>query len=209
MPAKVAFSETTTVIDQEGNRIMETQNRTIRYDTEPNYVKIYLDTVLYISDLPKGYNSILMSFLTHMTYASTNNNYGGQIIYTNKQLKEDIANRNNVSLARVNQSLSDFCKGKLFERIGTATYRVNPHLFGKGDWSDIAKIRMEITFDASGKSVMSEIEKHNQEKEKTPPEQETENSENGQALDPKSPTDQPGPISFKSQRKSYTKREAV
>ena len=160
MGAKATLCETVTRIDAEGNCISEYQNKVVKYSDEPNYVKVYLDTVLYLSDLPKGYNSILMSFLKHMTYASQNNHYGGQVIYTNKQMKEDIALQNNVSFPRVSQALSDFCKGKLFERIGTATYRVNPYLFGKGEWADIAKIRMEITFDAEGKRVMSEIEKY-------------------------------------------------
>lgn len=135
------------------------QSITKRYEDEPEYVKLYLDTVLYLKDLPKGYNSILMSFLKHMTYANYHNRERGQIIYVNASMKKAIAKDLQVSVARINQALTDFTKGELFQRIDTGTYRVNAHLFGKGNWEDIKELRMQVTFNAEGKTVMTEIEK--------------------------------------------------
>jgi len=151
-----------TTVTNEGELIERHENYIIQYDNEPNYIKLYLDTVLYISDLPKGYSGILLGILRYMTYSNPNNTHGGQIIYFNSTMKKDIAKELNVSLARVNQAISDFTKGKILERIDTGTYRVNPYLFGKGDWQDISEIRMKVTFNADGKTVMSEIEKYNE-----------------------------------------------
>jgi hypothetical protein len=149
-----------TVVTEGGEVKHHQENYLIQYDSEPNYVKLYLDTVLYLSDLPKGYNGILFAFLKYMTYSNSTNTYGGQIIYFNAAMKKAIANELNVSISRINQAITDFTKGKILERMDVGTYRVNPHLFGKGDWQDIAEVRMKITFNVNGKTVMSEIEKH-------------------------------------------------
>lgn len=149
-----------TIIDEHGNVIEKKHNITKRYEDEPEYIKMYLDTVLYLKDLPKGYNSILLAFLKRMTYSSNSNNGGGQMIYVNAHMKKEIADELSVSSARVNQAITDFVKGKIFFRAGRGTYQVNAHLFGKGDWQNIKEIRMNIQFDANGKSVMSEIEKN-------------------------------------------------
>jgi len=39
---------------------------------------------------------------------------------------------------------------------------VNPNFFGKGDWQDIARLRLEVTFDSKGKTIMGVIEKKTQ-----------------------------------------------
>lgn len=157
-----------TVTDEQGNIKEQKRNLTKRYEDEPEYIKLYLDTILYLKDLPKGYNSILFAFLKRMTYSSSSNNGGGQMIYVNAHMKNEIADELEVSLARVNQAITDFVKGKIFYRAGRGTYQVNAHLFGKGDWQNIKEIRMQIHFNSEGKTVMSEIEKdkENRRKEK-------------------------------------------
>lgn len=163
---KIKEKAVETVITGDGELVERHENYLIQWESEPNYIKLYLDTVLYLSDLPKGYNSILLGFLKYMTYSNPNNAHGGQIIYFNSAMKKDIAKELNVSIARVNQAISDFTKGKILERIDTGTYRVNPYLFGKGDWQDIAEIRMKVVFNAEGKTVMSEIDKHSEKNDK-------------------------------------------
>jgi len=158
--AKIKQKATETVITDNGELKYHQENLLIQYDTEPNYVKLYLDTVLYLSDLPKGYSGILFAFLKYMTYSNASSLHGGQVIYFNSAMKKAIASDLNISISRINHAISDFTKGKLLERIDVGTYRVNPYLFGKGDWQDISEIRMKVTFNAEGKTVMSEIEKY-------------------------------------------------
>ena len=158
------------VESDESGIIKKTQtDYTITLSAEPAYVKVYLDTVLYLSDLPKGYNSILWALLGEMSYSSKDNKYGGQIIYINALMKKDIAEKLKVSLGRINNALSDLHKGKILERVGTGTYRINPHLFGKGDWKDIEEIRTEVVFNAEGKTIMSEIIKKTKKEEQAQP----------------------------------------
>ncbi|KLV27094.1 replication/maintenance protein RepL, partial [Priestia megaterium] len=84
--------------------------------------------------------------------------YGNQLVL-NAALKRQIAEEIDLSVSSINNAITKFVKGELLERIDTGLYRVNPHLFGKGEWKDIAKIRLEVAFDSEGKTIMSEIER--------------------------------------------------
>lgn len=155
---KVTMSNTRSITDENGAITYQEEDKTINWGKEPNYVKIYLDTILYLSDLPKGLNSILYALLKRMSY-------GNQLVI-NAALKRQIANEIDLSPSSINNAITKFVKGELLERVDTGLYRVNPHLFGKGEWKDIAKIRLEVTFDANGKTIMSEVEKKEQKEQK-------------------------------------------
>lgn len=139
------------------------KNVTYSIESEPPYVKMYLDTVLYLSDLPKSYNPVLSAILMRMPWANQ-----CQDIAINSGVKRRIAKELGISVSRINNALTDFVKGKLLYRVDTGVYQVNPNIFGRGEWADIKKLRLEISFDASGKTIMAEIEKN-----KKPTEQET------------------------------------
>ena len=37
--------------------------------------------------------------------------------------------------------------GKILYRVDRGIYRFNPYLFGRGDWQDVARLRLEIKYD--------------------------------------------------------------
>ncbi|WP_412839914.1 replication/maintenance protein RepL [Bacillus paranthracis] len=156
--AKVTNTISRTIVNEDGQITHQEEEKVINWGTEPNYIKVYLDTILYLKDLPKGLNSILYAFLKRMSY-------GNQLV-VNAALKRQIAKELGLSLSSINNAISKFVKGELLIRKDTGLYKVNPHLFGKGDWKDIAKIRLEIVFDPKGKTIMSEIEKKETKEEK-------------------------------------------
>lgn len=149
--AKITMSNTRTITDEDGSIRYQEEDLTVNWGKEPNYIKLYLDTVLYLKDLPKGLNTILYALLKRMSY-------GNQLVL-NAALKRQIAEEIDLSVSSINNAITKFVKGELLERIDTGLYRVNPHLFGKGEWKDIAKIRLEVAFDGEGKTIMSEIER--------------------------------------------------
>lgn len=153
---KIKQSVTETIVDENGKKKEQRRNLVLQWETEPPFVKMYLDTILYLKDLPKGYNSILLAFLRHMTYANAED---GQCVFINSAMKRRIAESLDVSISRIDNVLSELNKGEVLTRIDRGMYRVNPHLFGKGDWQDIAKLRLEISFDANGKTIMGTVEK--------------------------------------------------
>ena len=152
MPRKVL--ESTLTITKNADGTTESEDRKIKYraDGEPEYVKLYLNAVLYLKSLPRGYNPILMAFLKRMSYATT-----GQKVYVNAEMKREIAAEVGSSVSYINNAITDFVKGKLMLRVGTGTYQFNPQIFGKGDWKDIEKIRATITFSPDGTDFEAEL----------------------------------------------------
>lgn len=147
-------------IDSNGNERVKREGKIIRWGDEPDYVKLYLDSILFIKSLPKGYNPILISFLKRMSYADK-----GQVIGFTPYIKKEICNELGVSKTRIDHAITDFVKGKILFRLGASTYQFNPHLFGKGDWNDIAEIRTAITFNATGTNFLTEIKRNNDKKD--------------------------------------------
>lgn len=140
------------IVDFESGEIKYKETtRTINWGKEPEFVKLYLNDVLYLSDLPKGLNSILYAFIKRM-------HYGNELVL-NAALKRAIAKELKLSVSSINNAISKFVKGKLLIRIDTGMYLVNPQLFGKGEWKDIAKIRLSATYDLNGRTIMAEIDR--------------------------------------------------
>lgn len=154
MARKVLEVTDITQVNEDGEIKSRESKTKYRPDGEPEYVKLYLNTVLYLKSLPKGYNPILLAFLKRMSYATT-----GQKVYVNAEMKREIAAETKVSLNYINHAITDFVKGKLMFRTGTGTYQFNPQFFGRGDWADIEAIKATITFNPEGTDFATELVK--------------------------------------------------
>lgn len=135
---------------------VEEIKKVITKGDEPNYVKLYLDTLLTFKSLSKTLNPILMEFLKYMSYASVYDPNGGQVIFVNAEMKRRIAMQTGKTVKRIEQAITEFVKANVFKRIATGTYQVNPSLFGKGDWKDIKSIR--ATFDFNTGEIITDID---------------------------------------------------
>lgn len=147
------------VITQEGEVV---SSKTVySTQTEPDFVKLYIDCVFAVKGVRKGINPIFLAFLEHMTYANSNVKYGGQIIYVNKALKSAIADKLGLKLDSVNKALYELVKSQIFTRVDVGTYQVNPNIVGRGEWKDIKNIR--ATFDFGNREVVADIVKSEEE----------------------------------------------
>lgn len=151
---KISQSIEETIKDEKGNIKSKSTNKVLTWEGEPPYVKMYLDTVLYLKDLPKGYNPVLMAILKRLPWANQS-----QDIAINSGVKRIMAKELGCSVSRIDHAITDFVKGELLYRVETGVYQVNPYIFGRGDWVDIAKLRLEVTFDSKGKTIMGTVEK--------------------------------------------------
>lgn len=125
--------------------------------TEPEFVKLYIDCVFTVKGVRKGLNPIFVAFLDYMSYADTSDEYGGQIIFVNKAMKLRIANRLGLKIDSINKALSEFVKHGLFKRVAVGTYQVNPNIVGRGEWKDIKNIK--ASFDFGQKEIVADIVK--------------------------------------------------
>lgn len=142
----------TKLINEETGEIKQTETRTnFTVTKEPNFIKIYLDDIVYFSQLPSSSSGILFSIAKRM-------GYDNKIVLV-KNIKEDIAKENNLDLGTINNAISNFKKKNILIPDGRSTYIINPNLIGKGSWTDISKLRMEIQYTSKGRIIESvEIE---------------------------------------------------
>lgn len=149
---KLTFQRT--VIDHETGEIL-TEEFVHKRSVEPSYIKLYVDCLCSFKGLSKSLNPILLELLKYMSYADVTKPNGGQIIYLNKQLKQDVASATQKSLKRVEQAIGQFKDANIFKQIARGTYQVNPLLFGKGEWKDIKNIIAQ--FDFGERTVIAEF----------------------------------------------------
>jgi len=148
------------IVDSDTGEVKQAQRTThkvLRLEAEPSYVKLYLDHLSHFKGLQVSLNPILIEILKHTTYADDDTAEQGQIFVSAKLIKETIAKRCGVSLARVNQALTQFVKADILSRLAPGVYQVNPYLFGKGEWKDIKQIR--ATFNYNTGEVVADIVK--------------------------------------------------
>lgn len=129
--------------------------------TEPDFIKLYIGCVFTVKGVKKGFNPIFIAFLEYMSYADSDNDYGGQLIYVNKAMKNAIAKKTGLSVTSVNMAITDFVKKGLFKRVDVGTYQVNPNIVGRGEWKDIKNIR--ATFDFGTKEIVADIVRNEEE----------------------------------------------
>ena len=63
MPRLHQSVETEVINGETGELITKKTNRTLSWGNEPAYVKLYLDNILYLSDMPTKHASVLYALL--------------------------------------------------------------------------------------------------------------------------------------------------
>lgn len=151
---KINQSIEKTIVNEKGELKIHQENASYYVDAEPPYVKMYLDTILYLKDLPRTHNPILHCILMRIPWANQT-----QDIAINAHIKRQIAKQVGCSESKISNAISDLVKGEVIYRVGVGTYQVNPNFFGRGQWTDIERLRLNITFDGKGTTIMGKIEK--------------------------------------------------
>lgn len=130
---------------------------TFEFSKEPAYVKLYFDCLgVYIKNegLTSSLNDMLVEVLRRSTYAEE-----GQMVYLNAFVKDQICKATGKSMERLKQAIRIWIKNKILVRVARGVYQVNPYIFGKGEWRNIANLR--ATFDFSGGKIEVEREYEN------------------------------------------------
>jgi len=120
------------------------QNQTINWGAEPDYVKLYLQDVLYLSDMPPQYGKLLLALLKRSSYADAEQ---GMRIVLAPIIKREICQEVGYATVQTfDNNLSKLVKGGLLYRVDRGVYCLNPYLFGRGAWTDIAELRMNVSY---------------------------------------------------------------
>ena len=154
---RVNQSVETSILNEQGELIEKRANRTLSWGDEPNYIKLYIHDVLYLQDLPKQYANLTWALLKRISYAGDKD---GMCIVLAPRIKKAICDELGWKrTSTFDNALHKLTDGKILYRIDRSIYRFNPYLFGKGDWQDIARLRLEINYsDIHGRTFSSNLE---------------------------------------------------
>lgn len=134
------------VIDGQTGELLEVEHsegtRTI-YKQEPSYIKLYIQDLLYMVDMPKGLTNVVYALLENVQFANK-----GLRIYLPTGLKKELIEKLGTTRAAFDNALTKLCKGQIIRRESVGVYALNPYFFGKGEWKDIDKLRMTWNYDA-------------------------------------------------------------
>lgn len=143
---KLLQEVTNTKTDQYGQVIEEIKTQVIHVDREPDYVKLYINDLLRLQDIPKSANDILLAIIKRMTY---NND-----IALFAPVKREIASELNIKEVTVAKAIEMFTNKSILIRKDRGLYVINPYLFGRGKWEEIRKIRLQLVYSKDGRMIL-------------------------------------------------------
>jgi hypothetical protein len=151
------YSHDIHVVDRETGEVTQTTNETIvQFPAEPEYIKLYLDDLNRIYELPN--NSILYEVMKRMDYDG--------LINLSKYAKDMICEKLGLKPQTFANYLQKLKEKDIIHPVGRGTFMPNPNLFGKGTWKEIysrrkkyAEIKLNITYKPDGtKTVQTEFD---------------------------------------------------
>lgn len=148
---KIIRQQTETIVNIETGEISKTTDLQESYvEQEPAFVKMYVQDIVRLNDLPNAAGTILNVLIQNMSY--------GNIVVLIKPIKTRIVEATGFSESTIKKSISDLNKAGILIRKERAVYLVDPTLFGRGAWKDIKKLRMIIDYNHDGtKSINSNM----------------------------------------------------
>jgi hypothetical protein len=137
MSKGIRKTDTTTLVDVSTGEVLSQTKKDTSYgaDAEPDFVKLYLDDISRLYELPKSSTVILYELLKHMTYSQ-------QLVLT-ASIKRQIAEKLETSVQHIKNQISKYVKADIIQRIDHALYMFNPALIAKGRWIDIKEHRAQ------------------------------------------------------------------
>ena len=150
-----SIEQTRLDVDRETGEVLSESAEQIEMgyvEMEPQYIKIYLDTILKFKGISSSFNPILLALCRHMHFADKN-----QIVFVNKYVKDIICAECGVKTKRVEQAVKQFVEAGLLKRQARGVYLVNPYIISRGKWEDIKKLRATFDFITGDISVDTNV----------------------------------------------------
>lgn len=136
---KVLTRKTSIFNHTTGELIEKNDEIRLKTKTREEFFLVFVANLKYLTDVPKMSLKILIGILT--SYVSWRNE-----VILNAQSRKELAEYCETSTSVIYKSLDKLVSaGILLKQEGKLF--LNPHIFGRGSWNDIQKMRQEITFD--------------------------------------------------------------
>lgn len=142
---KTITSGETIINTENGQIVSKTSHQHFKLDTEDSYVKVYLEGLNYIRDMPKDCFALLCKLMELCTYAEptepngTNDSFHINLMTSRKKrLADELGYKTTKPISNL---LTELVDGGVLFRLDRGTYRLNPWLFGRGDWANMVAVR--------------------------------------------------------------------
>ncbi|MBG9533515.1 hypothetical protein ABE48_20710 [Bacillus thuringiensis] len=156
---KISIIKTTKIVNTDGEKLEETKTMIFNYGKEPDYIKVYLDNIMFLAEISGWISKIMYKLIKSVSYANK-----GQFIIVNAGYKRILAKNLGIKPQSVTNAINHLIKKGILIRKESRVFLLNPQYFGKGEWKDISKIRYEVELNSSGKTIrLKEIEKTEEE----------------------------------------------
>lgn len=148
---KAFYTKEETVIDVTTGEIINYTQKTIaKTSSEPDFIKIYYETMMafnQIHDIPTSFVLSLSKFL------EWTNEGKPQVVTLNKRVKGIMSKDCKISLPQIDRYIKKSVdSGLLFRTEFRGVYEVNPFMIAKGKWESIKQLRANYDF-KSGKWI--------------------------------------------------------
>lgn len=154
---RINQSVETMVMNDKGEMVSKRANTVMTWGDEPSYIKLYLQDIMYLYDMPKKYVAVTEALLKRVSYAG---DADGMCVVLAPRIKKAICEELGwKTVASLDNALQKLLAGKIIYRVDRSMYRFNSWLFGKGDWQDISRLRLDINYDEiRGRTFKTNVE---------------------------------------------------
>lgn len=152
---KVHFNKVEEFVNYETKEVLTKETKYYKHVIkEPSFIKLYLDDIGRLNSLQPRTVAILRELLKRVDYSNRVNISLG----VKKDICTTLSILNKSGTVAVNvfsQHLSKLSEASLLFKIETGSYIINPKLFAKGDWMNIKKIVLMVSYDVNGREVFA------------------------------------------------------
>ena len=143
----IVYSNTQTSVNhQTGEVTQTTSDKVVKFPSEPAFVKLYIEDLGRLLDMPPGPTNLIYELARRMDYEG--------MITLNKAIKTRMAEHIGIKESSLRNYLTALVKADVVRIVDRGLYELNPHYFAKGDWSDIRKRRenfkLQVSYNAKG-----------------------------------------------------------
>lgn len=145
---KIIFAAQEEIVDSQTGEIIRRRKFTnALIEKEPPHVKIYLEDIAKINDLPPTASKVLNLLVQNMGY--------NNMVPMLKPFKEAICNSLDIKMNTLEKIVSLLKEKHILHVFSRGLYILDPYLFAKGRWEDIKNLRLIIEYDTNGNRKLS------------------------------------------------------
>lgn len=150
--AKDTETHITITINQDGEVLKEQRESVIAWNKEPNFIKVYYNTVMAFHNISGISIDFICLLSEHISYANGDEQI---MLYTNSGMKKKMCEKLDIKINMLNKLFRKCVEcGILFNTEDRGTFIVNPFIIAKGEWKNIRQLQCSFEFMPNGKWTM-------------------------------------------------------